>query len=105
MIQINPKNPHYDLDELKALIEQPKTRHITSEAVQTASEVGFASVSEIVGVVLELESKDFYKTMPSEKQPGTFQDVYHYKTINGIELYIKLRKSCDKGIVISFKKK
>ncbi len=104
MIQINPKKSHYDLDELKALIEQPKTRHITSEAQQTAFEVGFASVSEIVGVVLELESEDFYKAMPSEKQPGTFQDVYH-KTINGTELYIKLRKSCNKGIVISFKKK
>jgi motility quorum-sensing regulator/GCU-specific mRNA interferase toxin len=104
MIQFNQNDPHYDLDELKTLIEQPKTRNITFEAVQTASEVGFASVSEIVGVVLELESRDFYKTMPSEKQPGTFQDVYH-KTINGIELYIKLRKSSDKGIVISFKKK
>jgi motility quorum-sensing regulator / GCU-specific mRNA interferase toxin len=104
MIQNDQNDPHYDLDELKALIEQPKTRHITSEAVQTASEVGFASVSDIVGAVLELELEDFYKTMSSEKQPGTFQDVYH-KTIKGIELYIKLRKSRDKGIVISFKKK
>lgn len=104
MIQTDPKKPRYDLDELKKLIENPKTRHITAEARQTGSEVGFASVWEIVGAVLELESEDFYKSMPSEKQPGTFQDVYH-KTINGTELYIKLRKSSDKGIVISFKKK
>jgi motility quorum-sensing regulator/GCU-specific mRNA interferase toxin len=104
MIQTDPKKPHYDLDELKRLIEHPRTRNITLEAVQTASEVGFASVSEIVGVVLELESADFHKTMPSDRQPGTFQDVYR-KTINGIELYIKLRKSRDKGIVISFKKR
>lgn len=104
MIQIIRSSPHYDLVQLKKLISNRETRHITDKAMSTAYSVGYASVKEIVAAVMTLSITDFYKPMESTDFPGTFQDVYK-KNINGVKLYIKLQeRPKGKGVVISFKK-
>lgn len=87
------------------LLSKPETRHITRESVITAVEIGFASRQQMVDAVMQLGPSDFHKTMPSDKVPGTYQDVYR-KNINGVAIYIKLSKSLQgKGVIVSFKKK
>lgn len=95
--------PHYNLDELKRLIGNAETVHITSSSIRGAMEIDY-SKTEIVDAVLSLEQKEFCKTMEAKKIQGLWQDVYQ-PTRKGIKLYIKLQKSTDgNGVVISFKK-
>ena len=52
---------------------------------------------------MSLLNKDLYKSMTTYHDNKIWQDVY-YKTIDNIDLYIKLQIS-DKAIVISFKER
>lgn len=96
--------PHYDLSELKKLISNEKTRHITRECIRNAHALGI-SYTEIIDIVLSITSADFYKSMTSYENRKIWQDVY--KPHHGdLELYIKLQKSLDgKGVVIQLKLK
>ncbi|MBI5234995.1 MAG: type II toxin-antitoxin system MqsR family toxin [Deltaproteobacteria bacterium] len=95
--------PRYNLGELKRLIENAKTRHITRSSVLDAGKIGYSD-TEIINEVLSLKQNEFYKSMKAELKPGLWQDVYK-PTRNGLKLYIKLQKSFDgKGVIISFKK-
>jgi hypothetical protein len=107
MIQIGEilsGKPTYNLEKLKAQLKNSDTRHVTDLAYSNAVEFGYASWDEIIeAVVLNITPHDFYKTMPSDKLPGTFQDVYK-KTINGVSLYIKLQEyPKGRGVVVNFK--
>jgi pantoate kinase len=98
------KKPHYNLWELKKLLRNPRTRHITRTARQTAVSVGFASASDIINAVMELSREDFDRTLESTAIPCTYQDVYK-KNIKGVNLYIKLNEHPEgNGVVISFKR-
>lgn len=98
------KKPHYDLNELKELIQNENTRVITDSSHKGATELGF-SVTEIEETVLSLKTSDFHKTMPTKKYQKAWQDVYKPNRQN-LKLYIKLQKSFNDKyvIVISFKK-
>lgn len=99
----NPAKPHYDLNELKELIEDENTRYITHDSHHGANEVGF-SLTELIEMVLSLEESDFHKTMSAEKWDNVWQDVYK-PCKKGIKLYVKLQKSFNgKCVVISFKR-
>ena len=96
--------PHYDLDELKALVADPTTRVITGKARKNAFDVlGLVTDDEIVEIVLSIKKSDIYKTMTTHFDPKLWQDVYTPE-VDGKILYIKLQKNFDsKGVVIQFK--
>ena len=57
------KKFHYNLEELKELIKNPATRVITVTARKNAFKaLGLVDDDEIVEQVLNLKSKDIYKT-------------------------------------------
>ena len=94
----------YNLYELQELLRNPETRWVTRTAEINASSVGIIGKEEIVARVLQLVSDEIYKTMPAEKVPGLWHDVYKTQE-NGIPLYIKLQKNYDgKGVVIQLKR-
>jgi len=96
------KKPSYDLEEIKELLQGKDTRFVTRSSRQDAVKLGYAADDEMVNRILNITSKEFYKTMPAEKFPF-FQDVYY--TYDGTKkIYIKLQKSLTgKGVIISFK--
>lgn len=100
---ILPLTPHYDLKELQSLVKNGSWT-IPPDHFKEATRQGF-SRTDIEDTILALTPDDFYKTMPAEKCPGLWQDVY--KPINDkVKLYVKIQKSYDdkKCVVISFKK-
>ena len=84
----------YDLYELQDLLKDPATRRITYTSEVNASSVGIVGKEEIVKRILQLRPNEIYKTMESDRFPGTWQDVYHSPE-GRITLYIKLQKSVD----------
>lgn len=96
--------PIYDLEKLKKLIGNEKTRHFTKTSIVNAFGLGF-SVTEIIDVILSLEHSNFYKTMPKRGSVTIWQDVYH-STGKGFDLYIKLQEAPEnRGVIINFKQK
>jgi hypothetical protein len=96
---------HYDLDEIKNLLDDPNKRIVTRASRLDAVSLGYAGPDDMVERVKLLKKTEIYKTMEAEKKPGLWQDVYVTEDC-GVGLYIKLQKSCDgKGVIISFKKK
>lgn len=61
--------------------------NITGSALRDAAALGYGS-EEIVEVIQGIDAVHFYKTMPSEKRPGYWQDVYRVPD-RGMELYVK----------------
>lgn len=98
-----PNKPHYDLGELKKLVDNEDTRIITDPSLAEATAINF-SLTEIIDTVRSLEPRDFYKTMLSKTFRNSWQDVYR-PIKKDIKLYVKLQKSFNgKCVVISFKK-
>jgi motility quorum-sensing regulator / GCU-specific mRNA interferase toxin len=97
--------PTYDLHELQRLIGQGA---ISSSVTRVAEEgaVGFGwSRDDIVEAVLALTAQDFYKSMESERMPGSWQDVYHLE-FRGVSLYIKLQLGVGgRAFVVQFKRR
>lgn len=93
--------PTYDLTSIQALVRSGHYR-ITLSAKQGASQLGFIT-KDIETCILGLTAGDFYKSMPAEKVPGLFQDVYR-PTFGGFALYVKLQVTSE-AVVISFKEK
>jgi motility quorum-sensing regulator / GCU-specific mRNA interferase toxin len=89
----------YDLGAVQALIAKG-AYFINASALTGAMKMGFDR-SDIVACVLALDDSTFYKTMPSQSRPGTFQDVYK-TTYDGQNVYLKLQMT-GSAIVISFK--
>lgn len=95
----------YDLDHIKALLARGKAV-VTRRARQGAVSLGYASEEEIIERVLQLRSEEIYKTMPSEQQANTWQDVYHSAESTGKVIYIKIQVSkYVEGVIISFKER
>lgn len=51
---------------------------------------------------MSLTSADFYKSMTTHADHRIWQDVYHTKTANNAEAYIKLTV-IDDALIVSFK--
>ena len=97
--------PTYDLDEIKELLKNEKTRIITRRDRREAVKLGYADDDAMVGRVLVLQTNEFYKTMEAETVPGLWQDVYRSDDAT-VPLYIKLQISFNgKAVIISFKEK
>lgn len=92
---------HYNLSFLKELISANQY-FITQSARQGYFALGFGD-DKVIEIIMNLTNKDLYKSMTTYHDNKIWQDVYH-KTIDDIDLYIKLQIS-DKAIVISFKER
>jgi hypothetical protein len=90
----------YDLERIKELVVEGR-RIITLSALRGARSIGLEE-DEIVDAVLALKAADFYKTMPAEKIPGLWQDVYR-PNFRGVDLYVKLQIT-GQAVIISFKR-
>jgi motility quorum-sensing regulator/GCU-specific mRNA interferase toxin len=94
---------HYDLNELKELLENEKTRVITVRAQNDAFTIGYLTDDEIIKRCLELRRSEIYKTMTTHHDHTLWQDVYKTKDPTRT-LYIKLQKNKQNtGVVVSFK--
>lgn len=99
---MNKARPTYDLERIQALVRED--RYAIRMSAQEGADALSIPESGIVACVLRLCRGDFYKTMPAEKGPGLFQDVYRPRYA-GHRLYVKLQISfAGDAVVISFKR-
>lgn len=102
--------PTYDLKLIRELIRTGSYR-ITLRALTDAQSDFDFNAERILEEVLGLKLQELDKTMPSEKMPDLWQDVYKKRVIiNGktqvayIKLNIVTPKGKDTAVVISFHK-
>jgi motility quorum-sensing regulator/GCU-specific mRNA interferase toxin len=93
------RNPHYALDNVKALIKTGKVR-VTASAINGAALLGLDR-QDILNVIVALTTKDFYKSMTTYSDHTIWQDVYRPNTSVG-NVYLKLT-IIDELLIISFK--
>ena len=96
--------PHCKLSFARTLIRAGIIRagnvRATVSALAGGAALGF-DFDGIVGVVMALSSKDFYKSMTTRADHRIWQDVYRPTTSAG-EVYVKLTV-IDDVLVLSFK--
>jgi hypothetical protein len=83
------ERPSSDLAEVKELAAGEETRRIGFDATRDALALGFL-VDDVWRTIAALEPSDFYKSMPSEQEPGTMLDVYH-PDCRGKPIYLKFQ--------------
>jgi motility quorum-sensing regulator/GCU-specific mRNA interferase toxin len=93
------RTPHCKLSLIKAMIQSGKVR-ITLSALAGGAALGF-DADGIVGVVMALTPKDFYKSMTTHSDHRIWQDVYRPATSTG-EAYLKLTV-VNEVLIVSFK--
>jgi motility quorum-sensing regulator/GCU-specific mRNA interferase toxin len=93
------RSPYCKLSVIKALIQAGKVQ-ITLSALAGGAALGF-DADGIVGVVMALTPRDFYKSMTTLADHRIWQDVYRPATSAG-EVYLKLTV-LDEVLVVSFK--
>ncbi len=93
--------PHCKLSVVKALIEVGKV-NATASAFNGARELGINDLAGMCAVVMSLTSADFYKSMTTHTDHRIWQDVYHAKTANSADVYLKLTV-IDDVLIVSFK--
>lgn len=97
----------YQLTVVHALLKEGRYR-VTATAAATAHVLGLDAI-DLVDCIAGLTRADFYKTMPSERIEGLWQDVYR-PTWCGVALYVKLqivelRAAGSVLVIVSFKKR
>lgn len=93
--------PHCKLSLVKALTKAGKVR-ATASALNGARELDINNLAGMCAVILSLESADFYKSMTTHADHRIWQDVYHAKTANSADVYLKLTVIND-VLIVSFK--
>jgi motility quorum-sensing regulator/GCU-specific mRNA interferase toxin len=93
------RTPHCSLMVVKAMIQTGKVR-ITMSALVGGAALGF-DADGILGVVMALTSRDFFKSMTTNNDHRIWQDVYRPATSAG-SVYLKLTVF-DEVLVVSFK--
>lgn len=96
--------PHYSLSTIKQLIRDSHL-FITAQTIKdTALNYGYDG-DDIVQTILHLSESNFYKSMPSEKIPVIWQDLYFKDPAKPDEAFIILQINHRlKKTVIQFKK-
>src|ERR1051325_4746302 len=79
--------PTHSLEAIRAVFSKPEDLNVTGMALRNAFGLGYGR-QEIVDVIQTIKPGHFYKTMPSEKNPGLMQDVYRVPD-GDLELYVK----------------
>lgn len=98
------KQPTYELSRIQAIVRHDASElNVTRTAAATAREILCGS-EDIIECVLSLTAAHFYKTMPADKKPDRYQDVYKVR-FHGYAVYLKLQLTArDEVVVISFKR-
>ncbi len=100
------RKPHYDLAQIKELLDNESTRRITEQAIDGAAALGYLSIEDMLGVVNQLRGKHLYKSMTVHGNSKLWQDVYKI-TDGDNDLYIKLQimyLAGEKAVLIQFKR-
>lgn len=98
--------PSFDLERFKALVAASRCL-IRESAQHGAGQLGLHE-QDIFDCVLSLDGSCFHKSMPAERCPGLWQDVYRPE-FAGFALYVKVQivglHPRDATVVISFKRR
>lgn len=97
------RTPHYQLDAVKAALQQRGMDGFTAAAKNNARAMGLDAAAALA-VVLGLRPGHFYKSMTTYADHRIWQDVYHAPCPNGKIAYIKLTLQAGR-VVIQFKEK
>ena len=98
------KKAHYNLEQVKTLIQQGDFE-ITKTAKDNAANDFRFFTKQIVQTVLSLEKVDLFKSMTTNKDNKLWQDVYYKKLINNQIAYIKFQIINENTLIIQFKEK
>lgn len=101
-IGMEKKKPHYALSVVKNLIRQGCFRTTRTALLSAARDFGYRDASQLAQVLLELEMRDFYKSMTTLHDSTLWQDVYRH-TVEDVPAYIKLQVVNETTVIISFK--
>ena len=102
MKQCDEMGPTYDLEDIRKLILQEKF-FVTLTAVEGAASLGLDDGDIRDCVTKQMNETHFYKTMPAERAPGLWQDVYKIRYA-GHRLYIKVQvNAAGRAVIVSFK--
>ena len=93
--------PHCKLSKVKRLVETGKVR-ATASAFNGARQVGIHDLAGMCAIVLSLTPANFYKSVTTHADQRIWQDVYHAKTADSDEVYLKLTV-IDDVLIVSFK--
>lgn len=93
------RTPHGRLSVIKDMVQAGKVR-IAFSALAGGAALGF-DADGIIGVVMALTAKDFYKSMTTHADHRIWQDVYRTKTSAG-NVYLKLTV-INEVLIVSFK--
>lgn len=93
--------PHCKLSVAKTLIEAGRV-NATASAFSGARELGIHDLTGMCAVIMLLTPTDFYKSMTTHADHRIWQDVYHTKTANSADVYLKLTV-IDDVLIVSFK--
>ena len=93
------RTPHCKLPVVKQLVEAGRVR-ATVSARTGAAALGF-DFDGMLGIVMSLGAKDFYKSMTTHGDHTIWQDVYRPNTPAG-DVYLKLTV-IDDVLIVSFK--
>ncbi len=97
------KKPHYDITELKKLLNSKHMREITIAARRTATSLGYADDKDIVMKLLELKHENFFVSKTAHHDSSLWHDYYKLPQ-EGYALFIKLQLGHDgRCYVTSFK--
>ncbi len=96
--------PRYLLEKVKTLIKKNAVTSPSIKVFQSAGEIGF-SIEEAYQEILNLEQKDFCKSITEYYNHRVWQDVYK-KIIKGVPIYIKFKIVTNENrfLLSSFKK-
>ncbi len=95
------RTPHCKLSVVKTLVETGKV-HATASAFNGARDLGIQDLAGMCAVVMSLTLADFYKSMTTHADHRIWQDLYHAKTAQGADVYLKLTVM-DDVLIVSFK--
>jgi motility quorum-sensing regulator / GCU-specific mRNA interferase toxin len=92
----------YSLDAIQSRLKEGKFV-ITQSGLQGALQIGFDGEDIAECICEELRGSHFYKTMPADKRPGMWQDVYRI-FFRGKRVYLKVQMNArGYTVIVSFK--
>ncbi len=95
------RRPTYSLQEIKRLIQRDEI--IDAPYIVKNSTCGMClTMYEVYQEILNLENRDFYKSVPEILNNKVYQDVYR-KKIKGMHVYIKFKIKDGLFFLLSFK--
>lgn len=98
------RKPTHDLEAFKAAFSRTESLRITGVALRGAAALGFGR-ADIVSVIGNMKSSQFYKSMTSYADHRQWQDVYFVPSLAGL-LYVKFTaNTLSEFLPLSFKEK